>query len=94
MGARSRQLDQNLFKDDKDFTKKITKIVAVKLIDILRVEISCKGLNLLKEILVNLCSELQSKQLPSYFILLLFRSCIIIKVFLLINKIFSKIMIY
>ena len=85
MGARSRQLDQNLFKDDKGFTKKITKIVAVKLIDILRVEISCKGLKLLKEILVNLCSELQSKQLPSYFDLLLFRPYIIIKEFYISN---------
>ena len=85
MGARNRQLDQNLFKDVKDFLKKITKIVAVKLIDILRVMISRNGLKLLVEMLVDLCSELQSKQLPSYFILLLFRPYIIIKEFYISN---------
>ena len=85
MGARNRQLDQNLFKDVKDFLKKITKIVAVKLIDILRVMISRNGLKLLVEMLVDLCSELQSKQLPSYFILLLFRPYIIIKEFYILD---------
>ena len=85
MGARNRQLDQNLFEDVKDFSKKITKIVAVKLIDILRVMISRKGLKLLVEMLVDLCSELQSKQLPSYFNLLLFRPYIIIKEFYISN---------
>ena len=85
MAARNRQLDQNLFEDVKDFSKKITKIVAVKLIDILRVMISRNGLKLLVEMLVNLCSELQSKQLPSYFILLLFRPYIIIKEFYISN---------
>ena len=85
MAARNRQLDQNLFKDVKDFSKKITKIVAVKLIDILRVMISRNGLKLLVEMLVNLCSELQSKQLPSYFNLLLFRPYIIIKEFYISN---------
>ena len=85
MGARNRQLDQNLLKDVKDFLKKITKIVAVKLIDILRVMISRNGLKLLVEMLVDLCSELQSKQLPSYFILLLFRPYIIIKEFYISN---------
>ena len=85
MAARNRQLDQNLFEDVKDFSKKITKIVAVKLIDILRVMISRKGLKLLVEMLVDLCSELQSKQLPSYFNLLLFRPYIIIKEFYISN---------
>jgi hypothetical protein len=85
LGARNRQLDQNLFEDVKDFSKKITKIVAVKLIDILRVMISRKGLKLLVEMLVDLCSELQSKQLPSYFNLLLFRPYIIIKEFYISN---------